>query len=85
MMTPVRCEKSVMKLSMSSKTESEKIMLQKLFDIFDPNKTVKHVSYKEMKARYERDRRRSDLVFTILAWASAIGFVILWIAQLQVR
>ena len=59
--------------------------LRKFFDLIDLNKTVKHVSYKEMKARYERDRRRSDLLFAILAWASAIGFLLLWMAQLQVR
>ena len=61
------------------------IMLRKIFDFFDLNKTIKHVSYKEMKARYERDRRRSDLFFTVVAWVSAIGFLLLWIAQLQVR
>lgn len=57
-------------------------MLRKLFDL---NRTVKHVSYKEMKARYERDRRRSELFLTIVVWVSIAGMVILGIAQLMAR
>ena len=57
-------------------------MLRKLFDF---NKTVRHVSYKEMKARYERDRRRSELFLTIVVWVSVVGMAILGIAQLMAR
>lgn len=57
-------------------------MRRKLFDF---NKTVKHVSYKEMKARYERDRRRSELFLTIVVWVSVVGMAILGIAQLMAR
>jgi len=46
---------------------------------------VKHVSYKEMKARYERDRRRSELFFTIVVWVSVVAMAILGIAQLMAR
>ncbi len=57
-------------------------MLRKFFDL---NKTVKHVSYKDMKARYERDRRRSDRFFVFVVWASVVGMVIIGIAQLMAR
>jgi len=57
-------------------------MLRRIFDL---NRTVKHVSYKEMKARYERDMKRSDLFFRVVLWVSGLIMFALIVAHHLVR
>jgi hypothetical protein len=49
------------------------IVLRKFFDF---NKTIKHVPYKVLKARHERNRRRTELLFQILFWGLMIWMLI---------
>lgn len=53
-------------------------MLRRLFDF---NKTIKHVPYKELKAQHDRERKRSDLFFQVILWGSVIAFAVIFIAQ----
>ena len=52
---------------------------------FDPNKTVRRISYREEKRRQERLMRLSDLFFKIMAIVSLIGFAILGALSLMAR
>jgi hypothetical protein len=54
-------------------------MLRKFFDL---NRTVKHVSYKEAKRQFERDRRRSDLFFKAVLIVAMVAMFLMWIASL---
>jgi len=60
----------------------DRTMIKKFFD---PNKTVRRISYREEKRRQERLMRLSDLFFKIMAIVSLIGFAILGALSLMAR
>ena len=53
--------------------------------LFDPNQTVRHVSYREAKRRHEREMRLSDLIFKILAFATLVAFVVITVIGLMAQ
>jgi len=57
-------------------------MLRKVFDL---NRTVRHVPYREMRAKFERDRRRSEWFFLFLFRVAMIGMgisLLVWLVQI---
>ena len=48
--------------------------------IYDPRKTIKHVSYREMRARYRRDQAWADKFTRIIFTAMAIGVLLVIVA-----
>jgi hypothetical protein len=47
-----------------------------MFDNFDPNKTLRHVPYRVIKAKHKEWERRTDQLYTFLV-ILAIVFVLL--------
>ena len=54
-------------------------------DVFDPNKTIRHVSYRQERQRFEREKRLSDLFFKIMAIATMIGFFVFAVISVMAR
>lgn len=55
-------------------------------NLFDPNKTIKHVSYKEIRRQYKRHVQRSDRFFNILIKVSSLtGIVLVIVAVILSR
>lgn len=50
--------------------------------IYNPNKTLRRVSYKELKAQHERNMRRSDRFFSAILIATLSALALAYIAQL---
>ena len=52
-----------------------------MFKHFDPNRTIRHVSYREAKQKFDRDMQRSILFFRIIIITvislTALGLVII--------
>ena len=61
------------------------MMIKNFFKSFDPDRTVKHVSYREAKQNFEREKRLSDLLFKIVAIWSLIVFAVLAVISLMAR
>jgi hypothetical protein len=53
--------------------------------IFDPYKTIKHVSYREMRARYKREQAWADKFMKFIVVTVSIAIVILLAAENLVR
>jgi len=50
--------------------------------IFDFNQTIRNISFREMQARLDRDRRQSDRFFKVLLWVAVYGMAALVVARL---
>ena len=61
------------------KIKKEDSMFRKFFDF---NQTIKNISFREMQARYDRDRRRSDKFFKVVLWVAVYGMAALVVARL---
>lgn len=48
-----------------------------LKDLLDPNRTIRHIPYKVLKAQYKREQAWSDMFVRVLAWLSLAGMLIL--------
>lgn len=57
-------------------------MLRRLFDL---NRTIRHVSYREMRQRHERDQRRTEKLWKLIIAGTTAAMIILVIAGLVLR
>jgi hypothetical protein len=57
--------------------------MSSLRKIYDPYKTIKHVSYREMRARYKREQAWADKFTRIIFTLMAIGvFLVIALSNL---
>jgi hypothetical protein len=60
-------------------------MLGFLRKIYDPYKTIKHVSYRQMRAEYKRQELRFVRFWTAAFWTLIVAMTILFFAERLVR
>lgn len=53
--------------------------------IFDPNKTIKHVSYKQTRAEFKKQEARFIRFWTIVFWVAIFAMFALFIVENLVR